>query len=247
MSDARLREAERRWREGGRLEDRLRWWSERARAGELPADAPALIEAVAAGRLRLDRLELAAYLGEARAQALALDGVLARVGDEAVRRVVEDDAGATLEDVLAWIGALRAWGPESTLLGALVAGTRHVGQRHLEQDLPRVEGEDTGVLIDRERAHQRGVHAFFTLFPRLEEALRVRGRDPDPHRFRAFEVTLGIPVHDATVFAARAVLDRDLDEALRGWRDAVAAARPDPWALRAAVRDEVAPRVLEGA
>ncbi|MCO5170926.1 MAG: hypothetical protein M9894_31745 [Planctomycetes bacterium] len=53
MSDARLREAERRWRESGALADEAAWLRERARAGALTDEA----------------LRLAAYVGHAAAAA----------------------------------------------------------------------------------------------------------------------------------------------------------------------------------
>src|SRR5262245_38434282 len=103
MGDLRLREAERRWRETGRLEDRLRWWSERARAGEVSPEAAALAHAVGAGRVTAERVELAAYLGDPRAQALALEEVVERVAHAGVDGVLDVVLGQTpprLEPVL---------------------------------------------------------------------------------------------------------------------------------------------------
>lgn len=62
MSDARLREAERRWREGGDPADARRWVQELTRAGAAPADV--LAARFLVGLLAPARLQAAAALGD---------------------------------------------------------------------------------------------------------------------------------------------------------------------------------------
>jgi len=115
MSDARVRELERRWRDSGALADRLAWQRARLRAGELTAEAGALLEALAAG-LPEERLVLLAYLADPAAVEVMGDLVVELAsflgGFEAARVVLGDPIDAE-EEVLAWAGGLAHWGRET--------------------------------------------------------------------------------------------------------------------------------------
>lgn len=248
MSDGRLRDAERRWRESGHLDDRVRWWSELARAGELPEGALAVVEAVAAGRLDLDRVQLAAYLGEPRAQALVLEDVVERVAfaneDGALRVVLGDPF--TAADVVAWVSALRRWDPRAAKR-AVLSVTRQLARQVAALDLaPPTDVEDPYRLMELQYFQERGLRYASEELPALAALL-----DGDASQLVAVETAarrqgVGIPLADAVAFGAAIALDRDTDEAFRRWRLVVAEAEPEPEALRAAVQDEVATWALRG-
>lgn len=256
MTDARLRDAERRWREGGRLEERLAWWSLRARSGELPPEGQALVMAVAEGRLDAGRVELAAYLGDPAAQALAMDEVTARVsavaGSEGVLRVVAGRTDVRIDEVLAWIDALRLWDP-AAVERALLEATRHVADHLGGLDLSRAEDEDHLLAAAREADRERGLSLAREALEAVERCLAGDAAPP----------TLGLsergvhehwpyvgPVVVAAATVARFVLARraqpagGADDALLAWRDTVRRGLPDPHALRGAVRDALVPWAL---
>jgi hypothetical protein len=268
VSDRELREAERRWRESGGLEDRVRWWSERARAGELPAGTEALINAVSTGRVAAAAVELAAYLGDPRARALAIEDVVERVTygrNERVLRVSFEEVGVDVQDVLSWIRELRTWDTEA-FLRALGAAVRHLAAGVAARDVSgRVDPWITVEYLEEHR--DRGLAI-------VEDGLRSIGRwidTPEPALLDAVERTARVvgygfndvnPVIDATAAAACAVLATqgatpsmqwgrrlatyDVTEALQHWDRAVSDAAPDPVVLRSAVRDALVPWALRG-
>lgn len=166
MSDERLRELERRWRQGGRPDDRLRWWTARARAGDLPPGAEALVARVVDGALTPARVELAAYLGDPRARALALEEVVERVaygGEPGAMKVVFDEPDLRLDDVLEWIAGLAQWepgAPRPNALGrGLLATTRAGVDGVASLDLSRLEDEEPWVHDVREWRRERFMSA----------------------------------------------------------------------------------------
>lgn len=105
MSDARLRELERRWRDGRDPEDAARWVKELERAGR-PAEV--LHARVEAGLLARARLAAAAGLGDETARAaLALAGAPMHE--------------SRLPELEAWLEALRPVGPEAWVRAAVAA------------------------------------------------------------------------------------------------------------------------------
>jgi hypothetical protein len=260
VSDARLREAERRWREGGRLDDRLRWWSERARAGDLPAGAEALVVAVSTGDLDPDRVELAAYLGDERARALAVEEVVERVaygGSDGALRVALDEDGLRLDDVLDWIGELRLW-DEAALQRALFVATRHLADELASRDLSRAEDElEWDLQATREAERDRIVAATRGMLAALErvdgeaepaEELKRRAIAPG----RAAEWSYAAPLLVAAGIITGIVLERrapsetgPLPGGWSEWRRTVRESAPDPRALRDAVRAALVPWALE--
>lgn len=259
MSDARLREAERRWREGGRLDDRLRWWSERARAGDLPAGAEALVVAVSTGDLDPDRVELAAYLGDERARALAGEEVVERVaygGSEGALRVAHDDAPELrLDDVLDWIGELRLW-DAAVVQRALVAATQHLADDEASRDLSRAEDESEWVLQSvREAERERSVTAARDLLGALQRWIEGRGEGAPPSAVAGRAPEVWQPHAGPLLAAARVITGIVLARAARTvtpieaeqlleWRRTVRESAPDPRALRDAVRAALVPWAL---
>ncbi|MCO5165541.1 MAG: hypothetical protein M9894_04115 [Planctomycetes bacterium] len=255
MSDERLRELERRWRQGGRPDDRLRWWSARARAGDLPAGADLLVARVAGGALAAERVELAAYLGDARARALALEEVVERVaygGDPGAMRVVFDAPDLRLDDVLGWVGGLALWEP-GAVERALLAATRDAAARDARQDLSATEDEREPWLHGwREVERERRLAAAQAGLETLERWVEGRARpDDDPLPPAVQAPHLG-PLVMAVTIAARFVLARRAPRAvrpegredLREWRDALRDTVPDPRDVRDAVRVALVPWAL---
>lgn len=256
MSDARLREAERRWREGGRLDDRLRWWSERARTGDLPAGAEALVLAVATGDLDAERIELAAYLGDERARALAGEEVVDRVasgGKDGALRVALDER-VQLDDVLDWIGELRLWDAAITQRG-LVAATRHLADDVASHDLSRSEDEAGWELqAVREAERDRSVDAARGLLEVLERWIEGRqgvpsstaaGRAPEVWQPHAGPLLVAARIVTGIVLSRAAPSVTPVPpERLAEWRETVRSSAPDPLALRDAVRDALVPWAL---
>lgn len=261
MADATLRDAERRWREGGRLEDRLRWWSARARAGDLPAGAPALVVEVTEGRLDAARVELAAYLGDPLAQALALDEVAERLaygGADAVLRVVTGEPDLRLDEVLAWIDALRLW-ERAAVERALIEATRHVADHLGGIDLSRADDEHEPLIAShREAERDQGLALTREALAAVERYLARPDDEPAALR-AASQASAGFwpyvgPVVVAAATVARFVLARRgldehapagaSDDALLAWRDTVRRSLPEPRDLRDAVRDALVPWAL---
>ncbi len=261
MTDARLREAERRWREGGRLEERLAWWSARLRAGELPPAAAALVVAVSEGRLDAARVELAAYLGDPAAQALAHEQVVERLaygGAEALLRVVSGEPDLGLEEVLAWIDALRLWDRAAVERGLLEA-TRHVADQLGGMDLSQLEDEhDPTDAALRELEREQGLRLTHDALAAVERCLgggdgasagleRASRADPPLWPY-AGPVVVAAATVARFVLARRTPAERQpagaADDALLAWRDTVRRSLPEPRALRDAVRDALVPWAL---
>lgn len=259
MSDARLREAERRWREGGRLDDRLRWWCERARAGDLPAGAEALVVAVSTGDLDTERIELAAYLGDERARALAGEEVVERVaygGSDGALRVAVGEVGVHLDDVLDWIGELRLWGA-ATVQRALVAGTRHLADELASRDLSRSEDEsERNLQTIREAERDRTVGAARDLLGALQHWIdgqsdrvppsTVAGRVPEVWQPHAGPLLVAARIITGVVLSRAAPTVTTIpSERLLEWRETVRESAAEPLALRDAVRAALVPWALD--
>ena len=105
MSDARLRELERRWRESGSTEDEAAYLRERVRVGDLTQE----------------RLELAAYCGNA-ASIAALSKPVRR--SEEVHAWIRDRIGSSVSelsaDTLGLVLGLESWG-DTVLVRGLIA------------------------------------------------------------------------------------------------------------------------------
>lgn len=256
MSDERLRELERRWRQGGRPDDRLRWWTARARAADLPPGAEALVARVADGALAPDRVELAAYLGDPRARALALEEVVERVaygGEPGAMRVVFDEPDLRLDDVLEWIAGLAQWEP-GAVERALLAATRDAAARDARQDLSATEDEHEPWLHTwREAERERRLAAAQAGLETLERWLDGRARpDADPLPVAARAPHLG-PLVMAVSIAARFALARRAPaparpdegrDALRAWRESLRETVPEARDVRDAVRAALIPWAL---
>ncbi len=118
MSDEKLRELERRWKETGAPEDEEAYLVEQVRVGEtldwdgysrlselnVEAAAEYLRGRVERGELTQERLELAAYCGEAGAILLS-----------------PTDTASTLE---LWLFGLKRWGPQAEVLAAIACARR---------------------------------------------------------------------------------------------------------------------------
>jgi len=110
MSDERLRELERRWRESGAVADEAAWLAERVRVGEPSRE----------------RVELAAYLEHPAARVIEGDALtavaVAELQAEVVSlrpRVPPDDPGSFAEPFKEWAVSLLAWGPEACVRALL--------------------------------------------------------------------------------------------------------------------------------
>jgi hypothetical protein len=244
--DERLREAERRWRESGLVEDRLAWWTARARSGDLEPDAASLVELATAGRVTPDTVELLAYLGDPRGRALAQEEMIERVAaDDAALRVALDE-DLSFPGVAAWIHALRRW-DRRLVPRALCAAAGAIVDALAALDL-EAHGREQEDLVWWERYESRPEAVRWTreLLGRtrawLESpvfALDTRGT------YSVFWQT----VLDAAVDAARAAIASKggpgaLTDEHALWVDGARAVGLPPGAIRAAVRDELVRRAL---
>lgn len=204
MSDARLREAERRWRESGAAEDEAAWLRERVRAGELGDD----------------RLRLAAYVGH-RPSVLALGAVppapayvqawvygLERWGEEACLR-------AAIAAARRACACLRPGSSRRRDAGALIARAERQTLGHALGEAPEL---DPHVLDDDPPARERS--AFLAVEALADGADEVLRRAPGANRALEASARAG-----GVVIRAVEALD---DEAVvrAAIRDEVA-----PWAL----------------
>jgi hypothetical protein len=114
MSDARLRELERRWRETADPADERRYLSERVRRGELAGEALELMDPVWSGQVPRERLELLAYAGDPLAVDIRGDEIVelaSYLADQAgVDVVLGSEVG--FEELEAWSQGLYRWGEE---------------------------------------------------------------------------------------------------------------------------------------
>lgn len=208
--------------------------------------------AVVEDRLDAARVELAAYLGDPAARALALEEVVARVAREGVDgalRVVRDEPDLRVGEVLAWIDALRLWDRAAVERG-LVEATRHLAGRLGAQGLSASEPAP---------AHERdrGLELTRAALQAVERCLEPGATGDAPAlrdgAARATAWSFAFPLVVAATTAARVVLARltpDHDpagaphDALLAWRDVVRRSLPEPVGLRDAVRDALVPWAL---
>lgn len=231
MSDERLRVLERRWRESGRLTDRLTWLSAQARAGRLAPDVRELVRALDEGGCALDRLALLAYLGVPAAGELLGDErveLASYLGDLGAVRVVLGEEHDR-EDEIAWAHGLAHWpGPE--VCRALAEITLRAATVLAAEDVPPDPDDEYG--YERETRAAERARA-----PALAEA-RLRpilmGAPGPPPR----------PTPDHWLDPRVARLDAALDALLAAWPERIAVRRGDRFARWAPAAADAADRPL---
>lgn len=240
MSDEALRGSERAWRGAGGAGALARLVHARVRAGALPPEAAALAEALDAGRTDEARLLAAALVGhpwvatllaEPLERALSAHGLLAAVPVARGWAL----AVAPEESWAAWLAALERLADLETLGDALLA----VGRRALLEARPR-PADPIAAERDREEVDR--------LVDDLATWVESSPGSHDPgHLFQLLETFGGPRAHvDALVGRTARVLmaaPADRRELLGRWLGS-ARALLSPDALRAAVRDAVAPSRL---
>jgi len=120
VSDQRLRELERRFKETGEPAAWGAWLRARVRQGSLDAAAVPLAARIEAGALARERVQLAGYLGDPLALALDEHDTIALavcLGDDAAVRVALDDYYDG--DVEGWLVGLAHWGGEPWVRAAV--------------------------------------------------------------------------------------------------------------------------------
>lgn len=159
MSDERVRELERRWRESGAWSDRLTWLHAERRAGRLAEDEAGLLEALDAG-LPLERLALLAYLGVPAAGRVLGDEAVAlatHLGDLGGMRVVLGDEVEDA-DVRAWAVGLARFagaGRALELLTEVAAAQAGVYLDAHEVRYLREVCQDAAAELTRRKGHER--------------------------------------------------------------------------------------------
>lgn len=205
------------------MDDRARGFERRAHAGDLDARARALWERVRRGEVELDRLRLAAHVGDPVSR-LALGGA----------------APPPPADVHACARGLEAWGKEVLVRAALAAAGRALHLFDADDDLRAwsrqgVEHVAAWLLgpVESRQATEAEVQVHGRAAPRLSE------RDPRQEAIRAVQAAAAMvasrarsrPARDAVASAARALdlegrVDDPEGEVAGALRDALAA-----WAL----------------
>lgn len=178
MSDQRLRELERRFRESGRLADRLAWFNARARAGELAPEVRGVVRGLEEGALAFEQLTLLAYLSVLAAKEVLGDDVAElalRLGGPGAVRVVRGESG-TKEDARAWAAGLGQW--EGKTVAAALALVTRVALDLLAASEP---WEDWLLRADRDHSISQRTARCEATAPRL--AALERRELPEPFDF----------------------------------------------------------------
>jgi hypothetical protein len=177
VSDERLRELERRWRETGDDADERRWLEARVRAGDLDPLALELLAPIWAGRAPRWRLEVLAYAGDPLARGVVDEEELvaraAYLGDtDAVEVLLGEEV--TWEQVHRWAVGLFHWGNEAAreVLVALLGEEARTVWR-----LPRGTEYDDGQ--ERRRAVATAIRALPELQVWFEDVRVGPGVDPE--------------------------------------------------------------------
>lgn len=142
MSDERLRELERRWRESGDDADERAYLAERVRRGGLDGRALLLMEAVWEKTASREDLEVLAYAGDPLAYGVVGDRIIEVAvwkADNAAVHVTTGGADVEWDDMAEWAVGLAHWRERGAILG-LSALLEHRANS-LHSQVAAVDGE----------------------------------------------------------------------------------------------------------